>query len=64
MKAPHYNVVIYTVGLSVLSKPQAQDLVNNCATDSKHVYLPADGTAMKVAFQSIAADLNRLRISH
>ena len=64
MKAPPNNIIIYTVGLNVLAKPQAQNLVNNCATDAKHVYLPADGTAMTIAFQSIAADINRLRISH
>ena len=64
MKAPPNNVIIYTVGLNVLSKPDAQDLVNKCATDSKHVYLPADGTAMTVAFRQIAADLQRLRLSH
>jgi Flp pilus assembly protein TadG len=64
MKAAPNNVVIYTVGLNVLSKPEAQDLVNKCATDAKHVYLPADGTAMTVAFQQIAADLQKLRLSH
>ncbi|WP_372782097.1 pilus assembly protein TadG-related protein [Phenylobacterium sp.] len=64
MKAAPNNVVIYTVGLNVLAKPEAQNLVNNCATDAKHVYLPADGTAMTVAFQQIAADLQRLRLSH
>jgi Flp pilus assembly protein TadG len=63
MKAAPNNVVIYTVGLNVLSKPQAQDLVNKCATDAKHVYLPANGTAMQVAFQQIAADLQKLRLS-
>jgi len=63
MKAPPNNVVIYTVGLNVLAKPQAQDLVNKCATDAKHVYLPADGTAMTAAFNQIAADLQRLRLS-
>jgi Flp pilus assembly protein TadG len=64
MKAAPNNVVIYTVGLNVLAKPEAQDLVNKCATDAKHVYLPADGAAMNVAFQQIAADLQKLRLSH
>ena len=63
MKAAPNNVVIYTVGLNVLAKPQAQDLVNKCATDAKHVYLPANGAAMQVAFQQIAADLQKLRLS-
>jgi Flp pilus assembly protein TadG len=64
MKAAPNNVIIYTVGLNVVGTPAAAALVNNCATDAQHVYLPANGTAMQVAFQSIAADLNRLRISH
>jgi Flp pilus assembly protein TadG len=63
MKAAPNNVVIYTVGLN-LSNQAATDLVNGCATDAKHVYLPANGTAMTVAFQQIAADLQRLRLSH
>ena len=57
-------IIIYTVGLNVLGTPAAADLVNKCATDAAHVYLPADGASMQVAFQSIASDLNKLRISH
>jgi len=64
MKAAPNNVVIYTVGLNVIGTPAAQALLSNCATDAKHVYFPADGTSLTVAFQQIAADLNKLRISH
>jgi Flp pilus assembly protein TadG len=64
MKAAPNNVVIYTVGLNLVSGSSAQNLVNNCATDAKHVYMPADGTQLQVAFQQIAANLNRLRLSH
>lgn len=64
MKAAPSNIVIYTVGLNLVSAPAALDLVQSCATDAHHVYLPANGTALQVAFQAIASDLNRLRISH
>jgi hypothetical protein len=58
------GVVVYTVGFHVASDANAQTLVNNCATDAKHVYLPEDGASLQTAFQAIGADLNRLRISH
>jgi hypothetical protein len=65
MKASPNNIVIYTVGfLHGGADPQAQAIMQNCATDAQHYYLPTTGTSLQVAFQSIAADLNRLRISH
>ncbi len=65
MKSSSYNVVIYTVGfLHGGTDPQAAAIMQNCATDAQHYYLPTNGTSLQVAFQSIAADLNRLRISH
>lgn len=64
MKAPPNNIVVYTVGLNVLGTPAAADLVNNCATDAGHVYLPADGASLQVAFQQIGASLQQLRLSH
>ncbi len=65
MKAAPNNIIVYTVGFDVGTDPSAQAVLSNCATDSKHVYFPADdGVSLQVAFQSIAADLNRLRISH
>ena len=63
MKAAPNNIIVYTVGLNVAGTPAAANLVNNCATDAKHVYLPANGAAMQVAFQQIAADLQKLRLS-
>lgn len=64
MKAAPYNVVVYTVGfLHQGPDPQAQAILSNCATDASHVYFPADGTSLQVAFQAIAADLNKLRLS-
>jgi Flp pilus assembly protein TadG len=63
MKAAPSNIIIYTVGLNLAAGSAAQNLVNNCATDAKHVYMPANGAALQIAFQQIAANLNRLRIS-
>jgi hypothetical protein len=64
MKAAPNNVIIYTVGLNVLGTPAAADLVNKCATDAAHVYLPKDGASLQVAFQQIGASLQQLRLSH
>jgi Flp pilus assembly protein TadG len=64
MKAKPYSVVIYTVAfLHGGTDPQAQAILANCATDASHAYVPTTGTSLQVAFQSIAADLNKLRIS-
>ncbi|THD54010.1 MAG: hypothetical protein E8A12_17990 [Phenylobacterium sp.] len=64
MKAPPNNVLIYTVGfLHGGADPQAQAILANCATDAAHAYLPTTGAQLQVAFQAIAADLNKLRIS-
>jgi Flp pilus assembly protein TadG len=65
MKAAPHNIIIYTVGfLHGGADPQAQAILANCATDAQHAYLPTTGAALQVAFQAIAADLNKLRISH
>jgi Flp pilus assembly protein TadG len=57
------GVIVYTVGFNVVSDPRAQDLVNHCATDASHVYLPATGAALKDAFHAIGQDINSLRLS-
>jgi Flp pilus assembly protein TadG len=64
MKNLPHPVIIYTVGFNVGSSTAAQDLLSKCATDASHVYFPSTGTSLKVAFQQIAADLNKLRLSH
>jgi len=64
MKALAHPIIIYTVGFNVSSDPNATTLLNGCATDSKHVYYPSDGSSLQVAFQQIGADLQRLRLSH
>ena len=57
------GVTIYTVGFQVGSDTNAQNLVNNCATDAQHVYTPNTGTALQDAFEAIGADIAALRIS-
>jgi hypothetical protein len=65
MKAAPNNIIIYTVAfLHGGADPAAQAILANCATDAAHAYVPTDGTSLTVAFQQIAADLNKLRISH
>jgi Flp pilus assembly protein TadG len=65
MKAAPNNVIVYTVGFDVAGDPTATSLLTGCASDASHVYFPADdGRSLQVAFQQIAADLNRLRLSH
>jgi hypothetical protein len=57
------GVVVYTVGLEVIDTPNARDLVEDCATDASHVYLPADGTELRQAFHAIALKVSKLRLS-
>lgn len=57
------GVVVYTVGFEIVNDQKARDLVNNCATSAKHVYLPSGETALKDAFRAIATDINALRLS-
>ena len=65
MKAAPNNVIIYTVGfLHGGADPAAASILANCATDAQHAYLPTTGADLQVTFQAIAADLNKLRISH
>jgi Flp pilus assembly protein TadG len=57
------GIVVYTVGFNVLNTPNAQNLIQNCATDSAHVYLPVTGSELKDAFKSIAQSISNLRLS-
>jgi Flp pilus assembly protein TadG len=64
MKLPaNGQVIVYTVGFNVVNDQRAKDLVNKCATDAKHVYLPSTGTALKDAFAAIGRDITSVRIS-
>ncbi|MDP1601286.1 TadE/TadG family type IV pilus assembly protein [Phenylobacterium sp.] len=57
------GVFIYTVGFNVGSDAKVKKLMNDCATSAEYVYMPANGTQLKVAFRAIAQDINSLRIS-
>lgn len=57
------DVIIYTVGFQIPVDSAAEDLVESCATDAGHVYLPATGTALATAFAAIGADIAAMRIS-
>lgn len=57
------GVIVYTVGFDVAADPNAQAIVQQCATDAAHVYLPSTGAALKDAFHAIGEDISRLRIS-
>ena len=57
------GVFIYTVGFNVGNDANVKKLMNDCATSAEYVYMPANGTQLKVAFRAIAQDINSLRIS-
>ncbi|HEY3695524.1 ubiquitin-activating E1 FCCH domain-containing protein, partial [Phenylobacterium sp.] len=58
------KVVVYTVGFDLAGDTTAQDLMDHCATDAKHKYMPSSGTELKDAFKAIGADINNLRLAH
>ncbi len=57
------GVFVYTVGFNVGSDAKVKKLMSDCATSPEYVYMPANGTQLKVAFRAIAQDINSLRIS-
>ncbi|ATQ41230.1 TadE/TadG family type IV pilus assembly protein [Caulobacter mirabilis] len=57
------GILVYTVGFNVVDDQRARDLVSQCATGPKYVYMPTGGTALKEAFAAIAKDLTRLRLA-
>jgi len=57
------GVVVYTVGFALGNDADAIDLMNKCATDASHVYLPSGGAALKDAFAAIGRDITKLRLS-
>jgi hypothetical protein len=64
MKLPaNGQVIVYTVGFNVVNDQRAKDLVNKCATDADHVYMPSTGAALKDAFAAIGRDITTVRIS-
>lgn len=57
------GVRVYTVGFQLGSASTAETFLANCATDASHAYTADDGEELTDAFQRIAQDLRRLRIS-
>ncbi|WP_428151882.1 pilus assembly protein TadG-related protein [Brevundimonas sp.] len=57
------GVIVYTVGFQVVNDQRARDLVNGCATDAQHVYMPTSGSDLRQSFQAIGRDIASLRIS-
>ncbi|MBI1360767.1 MAG: hypothetical protein GC155_10870 [Alphaproteobacteria bacterium] len=57
------NITIFTVGFDVGTDPNAIDLMNTCATNASHAYIAATGADLNAAFQSIAKEIARLRLS-
>ncbi|WP_332765013.1 TadE/TadG family type IV pilus assembly protein [Phenylobacterium sp.] len=57
------GVIVYTVGFALGGNASAVDVMNSCATDEKHVYLPGSGAALKDAFKAIGQDINSLRLA-
>jgi hypothetical protein len=57
------GVIVYMVGFQVVNAPAASALINNCATDAEHVYLPANGAALQDAFHAIGQEISQLRLS-
>lgn len=57
------GITIYTVGFDLDDGSAAEDIMEECASDAEHVYLPDSGTQLKTAFSTIAKDINALRLS-
>lgn len=57
------GIVIYTVGFNITNGSDAKTLMEACASDSDHVYLPSSGAALKDAFAAIGRDITKLRLS-
>lgn len=57
------GVVIYTVGFALSGNAAAENIMETCATDADHVFLPDSGADLKVAFRAIGQDINALRLS-
>ena len=58
------GIIIYTVGFGIRDGTSAGDLMEHCATSTKHQYMPSSGTDLEDAFQAIGQDINSLRLSH
>jgi Flp pilus assembly protein TadG len=57
------GIVIYTVGFGLSGDANAEDFMQDCATDDEHAYLTGDGNELIAAFNAIAASITQLRIT-
>ncbi len=55
------NIEVFTVALAV-SSSTARNLLQACASDSEHYFDARDTAALRGAFSSIAASINRVRL--
>ena len=63
------NIIIYTVGFDIGNSnggagvDTAKEVMEQCATDASHVYLPSNGSSLQTAFGAIGRSISQLRIS-
>jgi Flp pilus assembly protein TadG len=55
------NVVVYSIAFQ--SPADAEALLRQCATSADHYFSASDGETLRTAFQSIATNLNKLRLT-
>ncbi|HXZ67034.1 MAG TPA: ubiquitin-activating E1 FCCH domain-containing protein [Alphaproteobacteria bacterium] len=57
------GIIIYAVGFDIANDANAQHIMNYCAMDQNHVYLPNNSSDLAAAFVAIGQDVTALRIS-
>lgn len=63
------NIIVYTVGFDIGTSnggagvDTAKEVMEQCATDASHVYLPSNGASLQTAFAAIGRSISQLRIS-
>ena len=60
--APYFDEPFY-VGFNIGGLSEAQDIIEQCATDPSYVYMADGGTELAAAFQAIATNVSQLRLS-
>ena len=56
------KIVIYTIGLNAPNQ-KTINLLEDCATDADHSFLPTDPSELTATFKLIADQLSNLRLS-
>jgi hypothetical protein len=57
------DIVVYTIGFEVGTAPGADDFLEQCATDPEHYYPADDAAELQSAFQEIAKEISKLRLT-